>query len=140
MPYEVYKVLHILGVMLLFVALGGAAMHGINGGTKEDNAGRGLVAASHGSALVIILVAGFGLLAKLGMASSMPLWVILKLVIWLLMGGVLVILNKQPKAAKALWFALPVLGALAAYLAVTKPGGAAPATGGDATEESEEAE
>ena len=58
LPPEVYKILHILGVAWLFFALGGATLHALNGGDKASNKSRKLVAASHGIALVIILVAG----------------------------------------------------------------------------------
>ena len=37
MSYEVYLVLHVTGVLLTFVALGGAALHSLNGGTRDTN-------------------------------------------------------------------------------------------------------
>lgn len=121
MPLEFYKVIHYLGLALLFVALGGTVSYTINGGDKEDNKARKLIAAGHGTAMLLLLVAGFGMLAKLG-ASVSSAWVIGKLVIWLVLGGALAFIPKAKKdGAKVLLFVLPLLAAAAAYLAIHKP-------------------
>ena len=111
----VYKVAHILGVLLVFVGFGAA----LGGGSRTK-----LASASHGIGLLIVLIAGFGALARLGIygPGSWPLWIWLKLVIWLLLGAAMTVAKRAPGAAKALWWALPVLGAAAAYLAIYKPG------------------
>ncbi|MEZ4382500.1 MAG: hypothetical protein R3A79_14280 [Nannocystaceae bacterium] len=119
MSYEFYKALHILGIALLFLSLGGLAGHALNGGTKETNKGRGLMVASHGIALLLILVAGFGMLAKMGGSSMLPGWIHPKLLIWLLMGAALMPLQRKPELAKPLWFLLPILAMAAGYLALT---------------------
>ncbi len=66
MSYEFYQTLHVLGLFLLFSSLGAAALHAMNGGTKESNPSRKWVAITHGVGLLFVLVAGFGLLAKSG--------------------------------------------------------------------------
>jgi hypothetical protein len=116
-----YKVLHIFGVILMFAALGALVYRALSGDTNEG--GRKLAGMSHGIALVLILITGFGALAKLGFGgdSGFPLWLIGKLVLWLLFGGVLVLIRKKPEWAKLLWWLLPILGGLAAYLALYKP-------------------
>lgn len=118
MSYEFYKALHILGIALLFLSLGGLAGHALNGGTKETNKGRGLMVASHGVGLLLILVAGFGMLAKIG-GNMLPGWVHPKLLIWLLMGAALMPLQRKPALAKPLWFVLPILAMAAGYLALS---------------------
>lgn len=120
MPAEIYEVLHILGIAWLFAALGGAVMHALNGGDKASNKARKLMAASHGIALVIILVAGFGLLEKKGLAFGT--WVYIKLGLWLVLGASLTLIQKKPAMARGFWFLLPLLAAAGAYLAVYKPG------------------
>ena len=40
----------------------------------------------------------------------------------MLIAGCPFLLKRKPEGGKALWFVLPLLGALAAFLAVTKPG------------------
>ncbi len=122
MSYQAYKVLHLLGVVFLFMSLGGMALLGMSGSFKRSVVGRRLAVVSHGVALAIILVAGFGLLARLGlMAGGIPGWAWLKLGIWLLMGASVVALKRSAGLARVLWFVLPLLGALAAWLAVAKP-------------------
>lgn len=113
-----YKVLHILGMMLVFSSLGGLIFHSLAGGGAKHR-GHKLAGASHGIGLVLILVSGFGMLAKL--QAGFPLWVIAKVVIWLLFGGVIALIRRMPGQATTLWLALPLLGAAAAYLALFKP-------------------
>jgi hypothetical protein len=115
-----YKVLHIFGVVLMFTALGAMVYRALSG--DADEGGRKLAGISHGVALILILITGFGALAKLGFGSSgFPIWLIGKLVLWLLFGGIIVLIRKKPEWAKLLWWLLPILGGLAAYLALYKP-------------------
>lgn len=122
MSYATYKVLHLLGVMLLFFALGGMTLHALNGGDKESNKAKGLVYAFHGVALLLLLVAGFGAMAKMGIKGGVPVWVWLKLGVWLLLAASPALITRKPDLGKALWFVLPLAGGLAGFLAVTKLG------------------
>jgi hypothetical protein len=115
MSILVYKVLHILGIALILVALGGAAQRALDGGSGS----RKLPGITHGVGLLIILVSGFGQLAKLGL--GFPLWVWAKLAIWIVLGVLLVSIRRMPRHAATFWFAIPVLVGLAAYLAFYKP-------------------
>lgn len=119
MSYTAYKVVHILGVLMIFIALGGTVVHAANRHSKEENAVRKMVGIMNGLGLVIVLVAGFGLIASLGL--GFPGWVIAKLVLWLLFGGVAAIPYRKPEWNAAVFWALPLLGGLAAYLAIYKP-------------------
>ena len=72
--------------------------------------------------LVLILVAGFGLMKFRDIShSALPVWIILKIVIWLAFGGLLTLAYKNPKAAKILWIVFPLMGLIAAYLAFYQP-------------------
>lgn len=129
MGYEVYKVLHLLGVVTLFFSLGGMTLQALAvpaTGAAEGAPpapGRAVLSALHGVAMVLLLVAGFGALAKLGlMQGGLPGWAWGKLAVWLLLGGAPALIKRQPRLALALCFALPLVGALAAWLAVAKPG------------------
>lgn len=117
MPSELYKVLHVLGLFLVFAAVGGALIQTVLGG--GNGRARRLTGIAHGVGLLIVLVSGFGALAKLGV--GFPAWVWLKLVIWIVFGAVIVLIRRQPALAGFLWWALPVLGAFAGYLAIFKP-------------------
>lgn len=118
----VYKVVHLLGMFMLFTVLGGIALHAVNGGTKQSNTGRRLIAIMHGVALFVILLGGFGMLARLGMVQGMlPGWVLAKLAIWVVMPVLGMMAYRKPAAAKLLLVAIPVLGGVAAWIALYKP-------------------
>ena len=121
MPYEFYKILHIVGLVAIWAALGGATLHAMNGGTRESNPARKLVAATHGIGLFLMLLGGFGMLARLGLTSGFPGWVIGKIVLWLVVGGLLAVPLRVPSLAKPLWFAMPLFAGLGAWMALAKP-------------------
>lgn len=114
-----YHVLHIAGVVGLFGALGGAAVHAGNALGAEQTAWRKSLRVLHGVSLLVILVAGFGMLARLD--AGFPGWAVAKLVLWFLMGGLLAVPYRAPGLARPVLWSLPVLGALAAWLAIAKP-------------------
>lgn len=122
MSYQLYRVIHVLGVVFLFTALGGlllAARARVETGVSRKTAGM-----THGLALVLILLSGFGALARLDLSNpgAWPAWVWIKVLIWLVMGGIVVLIRRSPTTATVLWWLLPILGGLAAYLAIFKPG------------------
>ncbi len=119
MPYQFYKVLHLAGVFLILVSLAGVIFHTISGGTKA-NAARRLAAITHGVGMLILFVAGFGLLAKLGIHWPWPGYIFVKFGLWLLMGGLLA-LAYRPGMVRLLWFVVPLVAVLAGFLAIYKP-------------------
>lgn len=120
--YEIYKVIHLFSMFLLFTILGGIALHALNGGTRETNKGRKLVGALHGIALFLILLGGFGMLARLGIVQGgLPGWIWAKLAIWVALPVIGTMPYRKPATAKAVLLALPVIGALSAYFAIYKP-------------------
>ncbi|HVS13316.1 MAG TPA: hypothetical protein VMV46_05305 [Thermoanaerobaculia bacterium] len=121
MSYSLYKVLHLLAAFLVLAALGAQAAHAATGQAKSSNPLRKLTGALHGAGLLVILVAGFGALAKLGFGASFPGWVWAKAAIWLLFAGAVAVPYRAPHLAKHLLWLLPALGALAGYLALYKP-------------------
>lgn len=121
MPLEFYKFVHILGVIMVVMALGGAMMFAIHGGTKATNRFRKGLAITHGIGQAFALVGGFGMLARLGIMASLPIWVMIKLVIWLVLGGVLAVIFRKPELARTLWFLILAITSLAAFLGIFKP-------------------
>ncbi len=116
-----YKLLHLFGVLVLFTALGGLVAVAAAGGSNERL--HKLAGMAHGIALVIVLVAGFGLVARNAFSGGWPPWVWLKLGIWALFGAATMVIHKAGRAATWLLFALPLLGAVAAWLALYRLGG-----------------
>ncbi|MGD9573327.1 MAG: hypothetical protein AB7V62_15700 [Thermoleophilia bacterium] len=120
--YTVYKLVHLFGMFMVFSVLGGIALHALNGGTKQDNVGRTLVAALHGTALFLILLGGFGMLARLGIVQGgLPGWIYAKLAIWVALPFVGMLPYRRPASAKWVLLALPCIGLLAGIIALTKP-------------------
>lgn len=111
-----YKSLHVLAMLYLFAAVGAACFHAANGGAR--GAGK-ILSILHGLSLVVLLVTGFGMIARLGV--GFPGWVWAKVVIWLLMGAAVALPYRNPKTARMLLLVLPLLGALAGWLALYKP-------------------
>ncbi len=114
--YEVYKILHI-GFILLF--LSGIAI-GFFG--SSNTTGNKIVS---GVASVLIFVAGMGMMARLniGHGEPWPLWIKIKVVLWLLLaGGGPVLVKRVQKNRVVLFYSLLFLFILAAYAAIFKPG------------------
>jgi hypothetical protein len=121
MDMIVYKVIHIFSIMLLFTAFGGLLLAARAEG--QNGVSRKLAAMTHGLALVLILVSGFGALAKIGMSNPAiwPAWLWIKVSIWLAFGAVIVLIRRSPRLTPMLWWILPLLGGIAAYLALKNP-------------------
>jgi len=121
-PLLIYKNLHLLGVFMILVALGGLILQQIHGTTREP-VWRKPVAITHGIGMVLALVGGFGMLARpeLSIFWPWPGWVIGKIIIWLVFGILTALIGRAPSLAKPLWWITIALGAIAAYLALNKP-------------------
>lgn len=109
-----YHYLHLIGVILLFTSVGGilAVAGGVTSAKK-------IVGILHGVGLLVLLIAGFGWLAKSGNVYPKYVWV--KVGIWLVLGILPLIVRKrvvQPAVGVSLGI---VLGAVAAYLGYFKP-------------------
>jgi hypothetical protein len=123
LPYQFYKVVHILGIALLVSALGAVALHALNGGLRRDNRARALVAVMHGVGLLLVLVGGFGMLARLGFrhGGMFPGWLLVKLGVWGLLAAAVMLPYRRPTLARGMLLVVPLLAGLAAYMAVYKP-------------------
>jgi len=108
MDYTVYKLIHFAGLFTLLFALGSLF-------TKYN---KGAVM-GHGIALLLVLLGGFGMQAKLGV--GFPGWMIAKLVIWFVFGAAIVLAKRGVISGKAAWFAMIGLAIVAAYLGIFKP-------------------
>ena len=122
MPYPVYKLLHFLGIFMVLTVLAAASMHVLRGGTRADNPYRKALGTAHGVGAFLILLGGFGMLARLGiMHGGLPLWAYLKLAIWVALSGAIAVVYRGPGLARALLLAVPLLALLAGAIALYKP-------------------
>jgi len=122
-PRDFYEVLHIIGIAMLFLSIGGVAVHAANGGTKKTSGTRTLLATIHGLGTLLILVGGFGMLARMGFmhGASFPGWLWVKIIIWLILGGVTMLPYRRPELARPAIVLLPLLAGVAVYMALYKP-------------------
>lgn len=117
--FTLYKVAHILGMVLVFMALGGALALTRLGADRTR--ARKWLAMTHGVGVLLLLVAGFGMLARLGVPWPYPAWVWGKVVLWLVTGALLTFSLRHAQWARLLWWTGPLVGVVAAYLAIAKP-------------------
>lgn len=110
MSYQVYQILHILGILMVFLGYGALLGRAL---AESDNPRlKKMGSITSGIGLVLILVAGFGLIAKLGHGYG-ELWIWIKLAVWLALGGLIVAINRKPCCASKLWWILLALGTIA---------------------------
>lgn len=120
--FQLYNVVHIVGIVFLMAGLGGIALTA-GSAASETQSTRRFAMVFHGVGVFLILLGGFGMLARLGIVrgTSWPGWVWAKAIIWGMLGVVAFIPYRFPRTARPLLLLLPVLGGLAAYLAIYKP-------------------
>ena len=111
-PYEIYKLLHFAGIFSIFVAFGMASI--IQGRSKA-------VSSLHGTGLLLSLVGGFGMLARLEISWPFPAWVLIKVVVWVILGGAVVLFKRQVLPARWGLALVLLLGVVSAYAAIYKP-------------------
>ncbi len=118
MSLEFYKILHIIGFISIFASLAGlwgVSLKGTDGGTRRA------LALIHGVGMTLVLISGFGMLARLGMTSGLPGWIYAKLTIWLVLGGSMVLAKRKAHIGPMLVVGWILIGGMAAYLAILKP-------------------
>jgi len=120
MSYEFYKIMHLAGLMFLFFGLSSALTLKMAGVSFTGNIKK-MAFITHGIGLLLMLVAGFGLAARLGMMGGLPGWVYAKLVIWFLLGGGIALAKRKGQIGWPLMLVFVGLGVCAAWLAITKP-------------------
>jgi hypothetical protein len=117
--YFGYKVLHLAGVFLLLLSLGGLLVDRTvaTAGTEWKRR----LSILNGIGLILVLIAGFGLLARLGVPWPWQGWVFAKMVIWVLFGGLIVLVKRLRSGVSILWWVAFAAAVLAAYFANYKP-------------------
>lgn len=109
MSYAIYQVIHLAGVLTIFLALGSLIA------AEKPGKAAGIM---HGIAAFLILLGGFGMQAKGDL--GFPVWLTVKIVIWLIISGSIVLAKRKLLPPAVLYGLLIVLGVLAAYLGIHK--------------------
>ena len=120
MSYEFYKILHICGLLLTFSSLAAGLFPQFAGAALQGST-RKFAFIGHGLGILLLLVSGFGLAARLQYFGSLPTWIYVKLAIWLYFGGAIVLVKRKYQWGWKLMSVFIVLGGVAASIAITKP-------------------
>lgn len=105
-----YKIIHITGIALLALGTGGR----LAGGEK-----RKAFAIAQGIGLLVMIVSGFGSLAKLGL--GFPHFAIVKTALWVVIAMLPLLFRKLKTPLIAEILIVLILVALMAYLGIVKP-------------------
>ncbi len=122
MPYSIYKLMHYVGIFAMLVVFALACAHALLVDARAHRHARRGFAIAHGVAALLILTGGFGMLARLGMVhGGLPGWILVKLAIWLVLAGAIVLPARDRRLARWLPVAVPLAALAAAATAIYKP-------------------
>jgi len=110
MSLSFYHLLHLLGLILVFIGFGALFTPDSRRAMKW-----------HGIGLLISLISGFGMLAKLGIFKSMPTWVWAKIGLWLVLGFLPVLSRRGILPARMVVLLAAAIGVVLAWLGYLKP-------------------
>jgi len=120
MPITFYTLLHIIGIILLVQSVTAAVYHAMSRPGEPDPR-RKMLTITHGVAMLLMLVSGFGMLARLGLTDGLPPWIYGKLLIWLVFGASIALVNRGKGSPMVWWVLIIVLGGAAGWLGIFKP-------------------
>ena len=109
-----YKMLHLAGLMTLFTGVAVVAIQGKDGPLRKQ------ALLFHGIGLFLLLLSGFGMMAKLHLSYTSG-WFFLKLAIWLFFGGMIVLAKNGVLKGPMAWIVCVLAGMLAAWAGLLKP-------------------
>jgi hypothetical protein len=117
--YYIFKIVHLTGIFFVFSALGGHMFRAAIG-SKQDNPLPKFIDMFHKVGLLLVLLAGLGLLVQVGGFDKFG-WIILKFFILMILGIWPVYLYGAQEKLPWLGVAPNLLGLLAAFFALYKP-------------------
>lgn len=118
--YEVYKVIHLTGIALILLGLG-VVIGGFAVSKALPPRLRMTAFMTHGLGMLIALIGGFGMAARLGLVHGLPAWIYAKLVIWLLLGVGVALARRKAQWSLPLVIIFALLVGAAASFAIWKP-------------------
>jgi hypothetical protein len=117
---EIYKVVHMTGLAMIMLGLG-SLLGTYATGKAPEQGWRVSMAIVHGIGMAFVLIGGFGMMARLGLTGALPGWVLVKLTVWLILGGSMVLAKRKAHLRTKLLIVWALLVMLAAYMGIFKP-------------------
>lgn len=115
----IYNLIHLTGVFAVLLAYGMLIGRGLL--SSEDRRYRKFGAITSGIGLFLILLGGFGMIAT-NWQNQWFTWTWIKLICWVLLGGMIALINRKPQLGKV-WYAVTLLiGVVALWAVLFKPG------------------
>lgn len=116
--FAVYKLIHLIGLFSLFFAAGVLYRQ-----FREEGGPGSLKSAGYfgGVGMFLILLGGFGMLARLEIHGGFPGWIYAKLALWTIAALMLGAVLRQKLGGGAVSHAFFIVGAAAGFLALWKP-------------------
>ena len=111
MSLAFYHIAHTIGLILVFIGFGALL---------QSESSRSAMK-WHGIGLLVSLISGFGLLAKLQIFATMPTWVWIKIGLWLVLGFLPVLARRRIVATPVVVILAVIVAATMGYLGYTKP-------------------
>jgi len=109
MSLQFYHFLHLIGLILVFIGIGGML--------SSEGAKKAMM--WHGIGLLISIISGFGMLAKLGIMGTMPVWAWIKIALWLVLGFLPVLAKRRVIATPLVVLIAAIVGAVLAFIGYT---------------------
>lgn len=127
MSEQFYKTIHILGVLIVFFSFGRMLQGVLLSGSPEKDGGNASrkkpklsAAVLHGVGLLLVVLGGFGMIARLKMLWPWPEWVFVKMGIFLALGAAPVLIKRKLLSVSVLSTILFGLGLIAAIFGIFK--------------------
>jgi len=115
--YYSYKFLHVAALAVILLSLGTALFASRDRSEREKK----WVGMLNGIGLFVLLVAGFGLLARLAISWPWSGWVFIKLLAWMGLGSMHFLSRRFPESGAVLWCASLLFTLAAVAMAIFKP-------------------
>ena len=117
--YLIFKIVHLTGIFLVFSALGGHMFRAAIG-SKEDNPLPKFIGMFHKVGLLLVLLAGIGLLTQVGGFEQFG-WIVVKFFVLLMLAMWPMYLYGAKEKLPWLGGAAILFGMVAAFFALYKP-------------------
>lgn len=116
MSLKVYTILHVISVIYLFTVFG-AILALAKNYELPNFPNKKVFMSIHGLALLALAVTGYGMYRYTGY-PELPAWMYGKIIIWLILGGLPILILKKKSLNTPMWVVTLLFGMLATYIGI----------------------